>query len=136
MKTYGEVLQEYEFHPESKCADARGNVCSKQTTGPLHRRHIQAESLTYIGKESNKLEDVQSALIHSAQEVYTIYHDPRRDEWQTKILPALKKAPLTVFVRMSCLSRRAIMDLRAERSRPHPKNQEHIEAVLREMRYL
>jgi len=102
----------------------------------LQRRHIQIDQITYIGKESNKLEDVQSALVHSAQEVYTEYHDPRRDEWQTKILPALKKAPLAIFVRISGRSRRAIMDLRAERSRPHPKNQEHIAATLREMHYL
>src|SRR6266478_227052 len=31
VKTYGEVLREYEFHPESKCASADGNACEKQT---------------------------------------------------------------------------------------------------------
>jgi hypothetical protein len=31
VKTYSDVLQEYEFHPESKCADAHGNPCSKQS---------------------------------------------------------------------------------------------------------
>jgi hypothetical protein len=138
VKTYGDVLREYEFHQESKCADSTGKVCDKETIGLLQRRHIGIEKITYIGKESNKIEDVQSALVHSAQEVYTEYPDPRRDEWQTKILPALKNAPLNVVVKMckGKLSRRAIIDLRAGRSRPHPKNQEHIEAVLREMRYL
>jgi hypothetical protein len=55
VKTYGDVLREYEFHPESKCADADGNVCDKQTIGLLQRRHIRIEKITYIGKESNKI---------------------------------------------------------------------------------
>lgn len=33
VKTYGEVLREYEFHPESKCADKDGNPSGKQTMG-------------------------------------------------------------------------------------------------------
>ena len=33
VKTYGEIAREYEFHPESKCADANGNPCDKQTIG-------------------------------------------------------------------------------------------------------
>jgi hypothetical protein len=31
VKTYGDVVTEYEFHPESKCADALGNPCDRQT---------------------------------------------------------------------------------------------------------
>jgi hypothetical protein len=93
VKTYGDVLREYEFHPESKCADANGEACSKQTIGLLQRRHVRVLKTTYIGKESNKIEDVASALVHSAQEVYTEYPDPRRDEWESTIRPALNKVP-------------------------------------------
>ena len=133
VKTYEDVLREYEFHPESKCADADGNVCDKQAVGLLQRRHIRIEKITYIGKESNKIEDVESALVHSAQEVYTEYPNPRRDEWQTKILPALKKLPLEQVVKMcdGKLKRRAIIDLRAGRSRPHRENLEMIVSKLR-----
>ena len=80
-----------------------------------------------------KIEDVQSALIHSAQEVYTEYPDPRRDEWQTKLLPALKKAPLKDLVQLTGKSRRMLIDLRAGHSRPHPRNQELIAAILRKL---
>jgi len=31
VKTYGEVIEEYAFHPESKCADADGRPSGKQT---------------------------------------------------------------------------------------------------------
>lgn len=58
VKTYGDVVTEYEFHPEAKCADALGNPCDRQTTGLLQRRHIEIDQIKCIGKESNSLEDV------------------------------------------------------------------------------
>jgi hypothetical protein len=134
VKTYGDVLIDYEYHPESKCADANGNTCSKQTIGLLQRRQVRIEKIKYIGKESNSLEEVDAGLIHSEQSVYTEYPDPRRDEWQTKILPALKEAQLSRLVEecRGILSRRALIDLRAGRSRPHRKNQQRlVEFVLK-----
>lgn len=38
VKTYGDVLDEYRHHPESKCADAAGASCGKQTTCLLQQR--------------------------------------------------------------------------------------------------
>jgi hypothetical protein len=130
VKTYGDILLEYEYHPESKCADADGNTCKKQTIGLLQRRHIQIGQIKYIGKESNSIEDVESGMIQSAEKVYTGYPDPRRDEWQTKILPAIKKLPLGELVKRTGLSRRALIDWRAGRSRPHSRNRERLTAVL------
>jgi hypothetical protein len=130
VKTYGDVLREYEFHPESKCADADGNTCEKQTVGLLQRRHIRIDQIKFIGKESNQLEAVDAGLIHSEQSVYTEYIDPRRDEWQTKILPALKALPLSQLIRESGLSRRALLDVRAGRSRPHPDNQKRLVRIV------
>jgi hypothetical protein len=129
VKTYGEVLREYEIHPESKCADAAGKPCVKRTVGLLQRRHIRIEQIKYVGKESNSLEEVDAGLIHSPENVYTIYTDPRRDEWQTKILPALKKIPLPILGEMSGLSRRTLVEIRAGRSRPHRKNRERLSAI-------
>ena len=56
VKSYGDVLREYEYHPEAKCADAGGAPCRKQTVGLLERRHIAIDGFDYIGKESNKVE--------------------------------------------------------------------------------
>jgi hypothetical protein len=135
VKTYGDVLVEYEYHPESKCADAHGNACSKTTVGLLQRRHIRIDQIKYIGKESNSLEEVDAGLVHSEQSVYTEYSDPRRDEWETKILPALKTAQLSGLVEecRGILSRRALIDLRAGRSRPHRTTRESLLAVLRKL---
>jgi hypothetical protein len=134
VKTYDEVAREYEFHPESKCADADGNACEKQTVGLLQRRHVFIDLIKYIGKESNNLEDVDAGLIHSEQSVYTEYPDPRRDKWQMKILPALRTVPLAILTAQTGMSRRALLDLRAGRSRPHAKNLEVLHAVLKTLR--
>jgi hypothetical protein len=132
VKTYGDVLVEYEYHPESKCADADGNICGKQTIGLLQRRHVRIDQLKYIGKESNSLEEVDAGLVHSEQSVYTEFPDPRRDEWQTKIIPALKQRRLSDLVEQcrGKLSRRALIDIRAGRSRPHRKNQELLASIV------
>jgi len=131
VKTYGDVLREYEYHPESKCADASGNPCEKQTTGLLQRRHICVDQIKYIGKESNHLEAVNAGLIHCEESIYTEYIDKSRDEWQTKILPALKCLPLSRLIGESGLSRRALLDIRGGRSMPHPKNRERLVAIWR-----
>jgi hypothetical protein len=136
VKTYGDVLREYEVHPESKCADATGKPCGKQTVGLLQRRHIRIDQIKYIGKESNSLEEVEAGLEHSAGNVYTEYVDRRRDEFQTKILPALRKIPPAILVKMSGLSPTTIKDTLAARSRPYSKNRERLAQIVIKLRII
>lgn len=126
------MVTEYEYHPETKCADANGAACSKQTLGLLERRHIRIDQVRYIGKESNFLEEVEAGLVHSARNVYTEYPDLRRDEWVTKLQPALKNASLNTLEKLCCgrISRRALIDMRAGRSRPHRKNEKLLTSIL------
>jgi hypothetical protein len=130
VKTYGEMLREYEFHPECKCADAEGNTCERQTLGLLARRHVQIEHVRFIGKESNAIEDVEAGLVHSADNVYTEYCDPKRDEWATEVLPVLKKTPLSVLIKETGFSRRTLISLRVGDSRPRRKSWERIAEAL------
>jgi hypothetical protein len=132
VKTYGDVLAEYQFHPEAKCADSFSNPCDKQTVGLLNRRHIKIDIVRFIGKESNSLESVEEGLMHSEQNVYTEYTDPKRDDWTTKTWPALKQVPLGKIVKacLGRLSRRELIELRAGRSRPHRKNRELLAEIL------
>lgn len=60
--TYGDVLADYVIHPEPKFADSEGNVCGPHTKGQLHRIHVHLGGLDYIGKESNRVDDVQLGL--------------------------------------------------------------------------
>ena len=56
-----------------------------------------------------------ASLIHSEQSVYAEYPDPRRCEWQTKILPALRK-PFEDLLKLSGISRSAVFEILAGRS--------------------
>jgi hypothetical protein len=117
-QTYGDVLREYEMHPEAKCADALGRPCSKRTIGLLQRRQVLVDRTVYIGKESNRLEDAEAGLLHDTESAYTEYPDPRRDEWATKILPALRKMKVSRLMAETGLSRATIQAIRGGR-RPH-----------------
>ena len=101
--------------------------------GLLQRRHVRINQIKYVGQESNSLEEVDAGLVHSAENIYTEYCDPRRDEWQTKILPMLRKIPVPVIVNMSGLSFTTIKDTLAGRTRPYLKNQERLKQILRKL---
>jgi hypothetical protein len=133
VKTYGEVLREYESHLGAKSADAKGKPSGKQTVGVLHRRHVRVERIIYIGKESNRLEEIEAGVIHSPESVYTEYPDPSRDEWQTKILPVLKNIPVADLMRLSGRSRSMLVRAMAGRSRPRQRNQQLLKSLLRRL---
>jgi len=130
VKTYGEVLRQYEFHLGAKSADAKGKPSGKQTFGLLRRRHVRVERIIYIGKESNRLEEIEAGVIHSPESVYTEYPDPHRDEWQTKILPLLNKIPVAVLTTLSGRSRSMLVKALAGRSRPRKRNQQLLKSIL------
>ena len=138
VKTYGDIVTEYESHPEAKCADSQGNPCDRQTVGLLQRRHIKVDQIKCIGKESNSLESVAEGTTHSEMNAYTEYADPKRTEWITKIHPALKRPSLHALVK-ACekqISRRELIELRAGRSKPHRNNQALLESVLMRLKLL
>jgi hypothetical protein len=91
------------------------------------------ERVIYIGKESNRLEEIEAGTIHSAQSVYTEYPDPRRDEWQTKLLPVLKRFPVEVLRKLSGKPRSTLTRTLSGRSRPRPRNQMLLKAALRKI---
>jgi hypothetical protein len=133
VKTYGEVLREYEFHAGAKSADAKGKPSGKQTIGLLRRRHVRVERIIYIGKESNRLEEIEAGVIHSPESVYTEYPDPSRDEWQTKILPLLKTIPVAALMRVSGRSRSMLVRAMAGQSRPRKRNQQLLKSILQRL---
>ena len=131
VKSYGSVLREYEYHPEAKCADASGAPCKKRTTGLLGRRHVEIDGFAYIGKESNKLQEVEEGGVPSESDVYTVFVDARRDEWAVKWLPILKAMPMAELMEGSGLSRRALYTIRAGR-RPRLENAAILKSIAKE----
>ena len=132
VKTYGDVLEEYEWHAESRCADATGAPSDKQTIGLLGRRHVRIRALKYVGKESNHLEDVESGSVHAAESVYTEYPDPRHDEWPT-VCEALWNVSLDDFEQMTGKSRRMLIDARTGRRRPRYHHRVMLAALARKI---
>jgi hypothetical protein len=122
VKTYGDVIEEYEWHPETKCADAAGKPCTKQTVGLLHRRCIRLDHIVYIGRESNQLEEVEAGLLRASDGVYVEYQDPRRDYWRERVIPALKALSLKSWQRDTGKSSAVLIDARSGRRRPQAKH--------------
>ena len=131
VKSYGDVLEEYEFHEEAKCADASGAPCDRQSVGLLSRRHVRIEKVHFIGKESNKLEEVEGQGVSDARDVYTEYPHPRRDEWKTKWLPLLSSIPVSKLLGHG-VSKATIYAARAGRSL-YPNTKVKIIAAMREI---
>ena len=63
VKTYGDVFEEYEWHPESKSDDAKGDPAGKQTIGLLQRRHITIDHLIDAGRGRRRPHAKHRALL-------------------------------------------------------------------------
>jgi hypothetical protein len=127
----GDVISDYEFRAEPKCADSKGNTCEKDTRGLLQRRHVAIDRIRFIGKESNELEEIDSGLIHSTADAYTEFIDPRRDDWNSKIRPTLKQISLSKLCVETGFSRRALINWRTGKARPHARNQAKLSDLVR-----
>lgn len=77
VKDHRRVLDDYASHPEVKSAMPDGNPCNREYRGLLNRRVIHAAGIVHIGKESNRLDDVEAGAIVDPSDVYTSY--PRND---------------------------------------------------------
>lgn len=112
VKSYRHVLEEYVTHPEPKRANENGRPCGRSDSGLLKRRHITVESLYYVGKESNFLEDVEFGLMHDSDEVQQRYLDPDDDPWFLYVVPILKMMPRAELARNVGISERFVQYLR------------------------
>jgi len=88
IKTYGQIISEYAFHPETKFLDATGAPCHRGSRGLLQRDHIAAGPWAIIGKEANQLDEVQNGVVPPA-EVTTVYEDGRDNYFRNVALPIL-----------------------------------------------
>lgn len=112
LKTYRDIVDEYATHPENKSGDPRGGPATRGSVGLLPRLHVAATEIRHIGKESNRLDEVEEGVVSDPDEVYTEYRDERR-EWVMAV-PALRKLRQELGWRdlaaASGLSERALRD--------------------------
>ncbi len=88
------VIGDYRLHPEAKFLGADGETCARATRGVLDRRPVHVIGTpTLIGKEANRLDDVQHGLIAEVDEVLTTYVDPTAEHeiLHDLVLPVLDR---------------------------------------------
>ncbi len=121
VQSYSNVLTAYRVHPEPKSGVPEGQRNAKLARGLLPRRPVRALSLAYIGKESNKLEEVEAGMHDAWDEVQNEYHDPRHDPWLSLVIPVLKEMPKRVLMETTGISKSEIERLRNGHTSPIPQ---------------
>jgi hypothetical protein len=124
--TYRDVLAAYSVHPEPKSLGPNGRACRRSTVGVLHRRPVQALSITHIGKETNLLDEVQAGLISDEEQVLTEYVDQQLEVFATIVLPVLCEMPIAVAARASHLNPRTIKRIRAQAIEPSSESRRRL----------
>jgi hypothetical protein len=75
---------------------------------------VEAVSITYVGKESNLLEDVENEIVHDWDAVQQQYRDERLD----LLNRVLREIPAKELAKAARISERAIKAIRNGHSRP------------------
>mgnify|MGYP006281429247 CR=1 FL=1 len=112
LRSYREVLEGYRVHPEPKSAGPYGRPCGRETVGLLRRRYLQVVAVELIGKESNRMEDVQNGLVHDWDEVVESYGLLGTSWWDREILPRLKGLKASELAEVAGVSVRHIKAIR------------------------
>jgi hypothetical protein len=129
IKTYGDVVLEYRFHREHKSLAPDGGPCTRITSGLLPRRPVEAFRIVYVGKESNRLEDVQNGLIEDEDEVMTEYRDPSNDPFVRLVVPVLKSMSPRAVAEASAINVRTLRRNLSGRSQPRKQNRVALTAL-------
>jgi hypothetical protein len=121
IKTFRDVLAEYRGHPEDKSLGPDGKPCRRRTRGLLQHRLVVARSITHIGKESNRLEDLRAGL-DKADETLNEFREAGHDEWTTIVLRVLHDLGVREVARRTGFSPSSVQQVCTGASTPRPQN--------------
>lgn len=130
LQSFRDVLQEFRAHSEAKSADAQGGACHRRTVGLLKRRVVQETYVAHVGKEANKLEEVEAGLEQDPEVISTEYHRPDRNEWNAVILPELRQQNLAKLATACGISERQLRTLAKGEVHPHRATHRRVAAAL------
>jgi len=111
-KSCGQVLREYRAHPEHKFNGSNSEPCAAGTQGVLTRRSVHHAHLVYIGKEANRLDEVQAGLIGHLGDVTTGYGDTDSTEFREFVMPVLDRYSGRELAKLVDVDRRTIDRIR------------------------
>lgn len=132
VKSFGDVVDEYRVHPEPKSLGPDGTPCHRGTVGLLRRRPVYAAGVVYLGKESNRYEEVQLGLVHRLADVQQAYPHPTASSWAVLVVPVLQLMPKKALARAVGISPRQVQAYRNTGAQPTPETAARLlEAITR-----
>ncbi len=78
-KTYADLIEAYDLHPERKFAGPDGRPCTAGTRGLLHDLPVLVAGIKHVGKEGNELEAHRAGLVTEGERQLE-YHDSFYDD--------------------------------------------------------
>ena len=128
-RTYADVLAAHRSHPEAKSLSPDGSVCGHKTIGMLSRRPVIAASISHVGKETNRLEEVLAGEEDDYNEVYAEYERPGAT--LDVLRRVLRPFPRHVVADEAGISTRRLADIVEGRAEPHPATAIVLERIAR-----
>jgi hypothetical protein len=114
VKSYADVLREYQTHPEHKFNGPDRQPCRRSTRGLLQRRPVHLEGHPRLtGKEANNIDETQAGCYAQQDEIITEYHNPTDDHFHREVMPLLDHLSGRELARLIGADRRTIDRIRA-----------------------
>jgi len=114
-KTYVDLIEVYDRHPERKFAGPDGGPCRASTKGLLGDLPLVVRGIRHVGKEGNELEAHQAGLLTEAERELE-YHDSAFED----LVAALQKIPPKVIAEATGYNPRTVRRLKRGEFRPSP----------------
>jgi hypothetical protein len=131
LRTIADVIRDYRLHPDPKSGDPEGGRSHRGSQGLLPRLHLRVTGVRHIGKESNRLDEVEGGIVRDAGEVYTEYRDPRR-EWAAAV-PRLREIGVGELARLTGMSERTLRSRLNSGRVPHPRERVRLTELARKL---
>ncbi len=129
-RTYRDVIEGYERHPERKFADRDGKPCQPSTAGVLFDLPINAQWIRLIGKEANEIEQIDAGLFENEDERMIVYDE---GEWEA-IRREIVKIPTKELQRMTGYSRSMVKYLKSGKRTPNAERRSYFRSLLAALR--
>ncbi len=112
-KTYADLIEAYDRHPERKFAGSDGRPCRPETRGLLHDLPLVVGSIRHVGKEGNELEAHRAGLVTEAERQLE-YHDSAHED----LIAKLQQIPTKVIAEVTGYNPRTVRRLKRGEFRP------------------
>jgi hypothetical protein len=114
-KTYADLIEAYDRHPERKFAGPDGQPCRPGTRGLLQDLPLVVSGIRHVGKEGNALEAHKAGII-TERERQLEYHDSTFED----LIATLQQIPTKVIADATGYNPRTVRRLKRGAFRPSP----------------